>query len=104
MEALQPFIWRRTLDYAAIADIQAIKSQIHAHKGLDADIRAAGADLKLGPGGIREIEFYAQTQQLILGGRFPELRAPRTLDALRALTAHGQVSEETQGERPRELS
>ncbi len=93
LEALQPFVWRRALDYAAIADIQAIKSQIHAHKRLEREdaFAAAGADLKLGPGGIREIEFYAQTQQLILGGRFPELRARRTLDALAALAAAGQA-------------
>ena len=73
---LTPFIWRRSLDYAAVLDIQAIKRQIHVHKtgeGLD----AAGANLKLGRGGIREIEFYAQTQQLILGGRDPELREVR---------------------------
>ena len=43
-----------------------------------------GADLKLGRGGIREVEFYVQTQQLILGGRQPALRSSRTLEALRA--------------------
>jgi len=74
LRELQPFIWRRHLDFAAIADIHSIKRQIHAHK-VDERLTAAGADLKLGRGGIREIEFYAQTQQLILGGRFPELRA-----------------------------
>lgn len=90
LKALTPFIWRRSLDYAAVLDIQAIKRQIHVHKtgeGLD----AAGANLKLGRGGIREIEFYAQTQQLILGGRDPKLREPRTLDALKALSAAGHV-------------
>ena len=90
LKALVPFIWRRSLDYAAVLDIQAIKRQIHVHKtgeGLD----AAGANLKLGRGGIREIEFYAQTQQLILGGRDPKLREPRTLDALNALSAAGHV-------------
>ncbi|HST90805.1 MAG TPA: glutamine-synthetase adenylyltransferase, partial [Brevundimonas sp.] len=68
LEALTPFIWRRSLDYPAILDIQSIKRQIHVHKtgeGLD----AAGANLKLGRGGIREIEFFVQTQQLILAGR-----------------------------------
>jgi [glutamine synthetase] adenylyltransferase / [glutamine synthetase]-adenylyl-L-tyrosine phosphorylase len=89
---MQPFIWRRHLDYAAIADIQAIKRQIHVHKA-DERLTAPGADLKLGAGGIREIEFYAQTQQLILGGRDPGLRAPRTLDALEALRAAGHVSD-----------
>ena len=92
---LQPFIWRRHLDYAAIADIQSIKQQIHVHRNLpgkDDALKAAGANLKLGRGGIREIEFFVQTQQLILGGRDPSLRSARTLDALKALTAVGQVN------------
>ena len=91
VKALRPFIWRRSLDYPAILDIQSIKRQIHVHKtgeGMD----AAGANLKLGRGGIREIEFFAQTQQLILGGRDPALRSPRTVDALAALRDAGHVS------------
>ncbi|MFN3856445.1 MAG: bifunctional [glutamine synthetase] adenylyltransferase/[glutamine synthetase]-adenylyl-L-tyrosine phosphorylase [Caulobacter sp.] len=91
---LQPFIWRKNLDFAAIADIHSIKRQIHAHK-VDDRVTAAGADLKLGRGGIREVEFYAQTQQLILGGRHPALRSPRTLDAIAALTEAGHVTAET---------
>jgi glutamate-ammonia-ligase adenylyltransferase len=91
LEEMQPFVWRRNLDYAAIADIQSIKRQIHVHKGLEG-LTAPGHDLKLGSGGIREIEFYVQTQQLILGGRAPHLRSPRTLDALEALRASGHVS------------
>ncbi|WP_334163788.1 bifunctional [glutamine synthetase] adenylyltransferase/[glutamine synthetase]-adenylyl-L-tyrosine phosphorylase [Phenylobacterium sp.] len=87
---LQPFIWRRNLDFAAIADIHSIKRQIHAHK-VDERVSAKGVDLKLGRGGIREIEFYVQTQQLILGGRNPELRSNRTLDALAALRDAGHV-------------
>ena len=81
LKALVPFVWRRSLDYAAVLDIQAIKRQIHVHKTGEG-LAAAGANLKLGRGGIREIEFYAQTQQLILGGRDPTLRKPRTLEAL----------------------
>ena len=91
LKALTPFIWRRSLDYPAILDIQSIKRQIHVHKtgeGLD----AAGANLKLGRGGIREIEFFAQTQQLILGGRDPALRSARTVDALAALRDAGHVA------------
>ena len=88
---LQPFIWRRNLDFAAIADIHSIKRQIHIHK-VDERLDAKGADLKLGHGGIREIEFFVQTQQLILGGRNPGLRSRRTLDALGALAAAGVVS------------
>ncbi|KQR61014.1 bifunctional [glutamine synthetase] adenylyltransferase/[glutamine synthetase]-adenylyl-L-tyrosine phosphorylase [Brevundimonas sp. Leaf168] len=84
LKAMMPFIWRRSLDYAAVLDIQSIKKQIHVHKTGEG-LQAAGANLKLGRGGIREIEFYAQTQQLILGGRDPALRKQRTLEALKAL-------------------
>ena len=90
---LQPFVWRKNLDFAAIADIHSIKRQIHAHK-VDERIDARGIDLKLGRGGIREIEFYVQTQQLILGGRNPALRSNRTLDALAALADAGHVAPE----------
>src|SRR4051794_3722406 len=94
---LQAFVWRRNLDFAAIADIHSIKRQIHAHK-VDERMSAKGVDLKLGRGGIREIEFYVQTQQLILGGRNPDLRSRRTLDALSALTEAGHVTPETAAE------
>jgi glutamate-ammonia-ligase adenylyltransferase len=97
LDELSPFIWRRNLDFAAIADIQSIKRQIHAEK-VDERLTARGADLKLGRGGIREIEFFVQTQQLILGGRDPGLRANRTLDALAALSAAGHVAPKTAGE------
>jgi glutamate-ammonia-ligase adenylyltransferase len=90
LAALRPFIWRRNLDFAAIADVQSIKRQIHVHK-VDDRLRAKGADVKLGHGGIREIEFFVQTQQLILGGRDPSLRSNRTLDALKALSDAGHV-------------
>ncbi|MGZ3403070.1 MAG: bifunctional [glutamine synthetase] adenylyltransferase/[glutamine synthetase]-adenylyl-L-tyrosine phosphorylase [Phenylobacterium sp.] len=94
LDELLPFVWRKNLDFAAIADIHSIKRQIHAHK-VDERVSAKGVDLKLGTGGIREIEFYVQTQQLILGGRNPELRSRRTLDALAALTEAGHVAPET---------
>jgi glutamate-ammonia-ligase adenylyltransferase len=90
LDALRPFIWRRYLDFAAIEDIQSIKRQIHAHVG-HGEIAVAGHNIKLGRGGIREIEFFAQTQQLILGGRHPGLRAAATQDALDALVAEGRV-------------
>lgn len=85
-----PFIWRKYLDYAALEDIHAIKRQIHAHKGF-VDIRSAGHNIKLGRGGIREIEFFVQTQQLIAGGRNPKLRNRKTLKGLAALTDIGWV-------------
>jgi glutamate-ammonia-ligase adenylyltransferase len=94
---LQAFVWRKNLDFAAIADIHSIKRQIHAHK-VDERVTARGVDLKLGRGGIREIEFYVQTQQLILGGRNPSLRSRRTMDALYALVAAGHVEPETAAE------
>ena len=75
---LRPFVWRENLDFAAIRDIHSIKRQIHAHKGHGA-IAVGGHNIKLGRGGIREIEFFAQTQQLIWGGRMPELRVARHL-------------------------
>jgi [glutamine synthetase] adenylyltransferase / [glutamine synthetase]-adenylyl-L-tyrosine phosphorylase len=88
---LVPFIWRKYFDYAAIADIHAMKRQIHAHKGFAA-IAVEGHDLKLGRGGIREIEFFVQTQQLVFGGRRPVLRGSRTLDMLAALHAENWVT------------
>ena len=91
LRALAPFVWRRSLDFGAIADIQSIKRQIHIYK-VDDRLTAKGMDLKLGRGGIREIEFYVQTQQLILGGRHPNLRASRTLDGLRALREAGHIT------------
>ncbi|MDB5421836.1 MAG: (Glutamate--ammonia-ligase) adenylyltransferase, partial [Brevundimonas sp.] len=97
LKALIPFVWRRSLDYQAVLDIQSIKRQIHAHKTGEGLV-AMGANLKLGRGGIREIEFYAQTQQLILGGRDPGLRAPRTEDALAALAAAGHIPDKVAAE------
>jgi len=90
LKNLVPFIWRRYLDFAAIEDIQSIKRQIHAHVG-HGEIAVAGHNIKLGRGGIREIEFFAQTQQLILGGRHPGLRVPTTQGALDALVGEGRV-------------
>jgi [glutamine synthetase] adenylyltransferase / [glutamine synthetase]-adenylyl-L-tyrosine phosphorylase len=93
LDILRPFMWRRSLDFAAIQDIQSIKRQINAHRG-GAQIAVAGHNIKLGRGGIREIEFYAQTQQLIWGGRDPDLRVRGTIDAITRLTAAGHVTPE----------
>ena len=90
---LMPFIWRKYFDYAAIADIAAMKRQIHAVRG-HAEIAVAGHDVKLGRGGIREIEFFVQTQQLIFGGKRPRLRGARTLDMLDELGKEGWVTRE----------
>jgi glutamate-ammonia-ligase adenylyltransferase len=84
LAALTPYIWRKYLDYAAIADIHSIKRQIHDHRG-HGEVAVAGHNVKLGKGGIREIEFFVQTQQLIAGGRNPKLRGRGTLEVLDAL-------------------
>ncbi|EJF90589.1 hypothetical protein MEG_00891 [Bartonella tamiae Th307] len=84
LKDLSPFIWRKYLDYATIADVHSIKRQIHAHKGLG-EIAVKGHNVKLGRGGIREIEFFVQTQQLIAGGRFPQLQGRKTEDMLNEL-------------------
>ena len=94
---LRPFLWRRHLDFAAIEDIHSIKRQINAHRG-GGRIAVAGHNIKLGRGGIREIEFFAQTQQLIWGGRLPALRQAGTCDALAALAAAGRITVEAKAE------
>ena len=88
---LQPFIWRKSLDFYAIQDIHSIKRQIYAHKG-GSTVEVAGHNIKLGRGGIREIEFFVQIQQLIWGGRFPQTRLSQTLPTLDALTVLGFVT------------
>ncbi len=97
LKFLRPFIWRKSLDFAAIQDIHSIKRQINAHRG-GHKIAVAGHNIKLGRGGIREIEFFAQTQQLIWGGRQTALRCIRTLDALDALVSQGHVDAQAAAE------
>jgi glutamate-ammonia-ligase adenylyltransferase len=91
LRELAPFIWRKYFDYAAIADIHAMKRQIHAVRGHER-VTVPGHDVKLGRGGIREIEFFVQTQQLIFGGRRPRLRGARTLEMLRELLTEAWVT------------
>lgn len=93
LERIRGFVWRKHLDYAAIDDIHAIKKLIHEHHS-HSDIKMAGHDVKLGQGGIREIEFYAQIHQLIAGGREPALRIAPTCLALNALCASGKLDSE----------
>ncbi len=90
LQRLRPYLWRRHLDFAAVQDIHSIKRQIHAHRG-GAEVALAGHNIKLGRGGIREIEFYAQTLQLIWGGRNPALRLRATCPALAALAEAGRA-------------
>ncbi|MBK0400621.1 bifunctional [glutamine synthetase] adenylyltransferase/[glutamine synthetase]-adenylyl-L-tyrosine phosphorylase [Limibaculum sp. M0105] len=95
LERLGPFIWRRHLDFAAIEDVEDLLRKIRDKKGRFTPSSVPGHDLKLGPGGIREIEFFAQTRQLIMGGREPALREPTTLGALSRLVEAGHVPQET---------
>lgn len=97
LDAIRPFVWRRHLDFAAIGDIHAMKRRIDAHRHTaiakgEAAARLLGFNVKLGQGGIREIEFLTQTLQLVWGGRDPALRDPRTLVALLLLVRAGHVS------------
>jgi [glutamine synthetase] adenylyltransferase / [glutamine synthetase]-adenylyl-L-tyrosine phosphorylase len=90
LKEVTPFIWRKYLDYGAVADVHAMKRQMAAYKGHD-EIAIEGHNTKLGRGGIREIEFFVQTQQLIAGGRHPQLRGRQTLATLEDLAAGGWI-------------
>lgn len=94
MKMIEPFVWRRHLDYWAIADVHAIKHMINAKDG-DKSLGDVSADVKLSAGGIREIEFFVQTQQIILGGRNPDLRVRGTLEGLDRLVRLGAVDSGT---------
>ena len=97
LQEIRPCSWRRHLDFAAIDDIHAMKRRINEHKGTGASAatdplaRVLNHNVKLGQGGIREIEFLAQTLQLVWGGRDPVLRVQRTRDALRLLVRAGHL-------------
>jgi glutamate-ammonia-ligase adenylyltransferase len=97
LRQLAPFVWRKYLDFAAVADIHAMKRRVHEFKGHGA-IAVEGHDIKLGRGGIRDIEFFAQTQQLIAGGRHPELRARGTIETLERLAEEGWIAPEAASE------
>ncbi len=93
LDTIQPFVWRRSLDFGAIGDLRALTRSIRSHhKG---QVLGPGYDLKRGRGGIREVEFYAQIHQLIHGGRNPGLREGATLPALAALAAAGWIGRDT---------
>jgi len=94
LKTLTPFVWRRHLDFAAIQDAHDMRLRIREHRGLNGRIVVEGHDMKLGAGGIREIEFFTQTRQLIAGGRDPDLRDRTTTGGLQALAAKGWVPPE----------
>ncbi|MET0279159.1 MAG: bifunctional [glutamine synthetase] adenylyltransferase/[glutamine synthetase]-adenylyl-L-tyrosine phosphorylase, partial [Pseudorhodoplanes sp.] len=97
LKELSPFVWRKYMDFAALSDIHAMKRQIHAYRG-HGEIAVAGHNIKLGRGGIREIEFFVQTQQLIAGGRHPELRDRETLKMLDVLAAGDWIAADARDE------
>jgi glutamate-ammonia-ligase adenylyltransferase len=88
---LAPFVWRKHLDFAALADVHDMKRQMQTYRG-QGEIAVEGHNVKIGRGGIREIEFFAQTQQLIAGGRHPELRVRPTLEALNVLALSNWIT------------
>ena len=90
LDAIRPFVWRRSLDFGAIGELRAMSQRIRAQPGARSAF-GPGFDLKRGRGGIREIEFYVQIQQLIHGGRDPDLRVPDTLGAIAALATAGRI-------------
>ncbi len=89
LKGIAPFMWRRNLDFAAINDIHSIKRQMDSRE--NKSILLKGHNIKIGQGGIREIEFYAQIHQLIWGGREPGLRLRSTCETLRKLKEFGLV-------------
>jgi [glutamine synthetase] adenylyltransferase / [glutamine synthetase]-adenylyl-L-tyrosine phosphorylase len=97
LDAIQPFVWRRSLDFGVIDEVRQISARIRDHFAQGAHL-APGYDLKRGRGGIREVEFFVQIQQMIHGGRDATVRPPATLDAIVALLAAGQLPETTAGE------
>jgi [glutamine synthetase] adenylyltransferase / [glutamine synthetase]-adenylyl-L-tyrosine phosphorylase len=88
---IAPFVWRKHLDFAALADVHDMKRQMQTFRG-QSEIAVEGHNVKVGRGGIREIEFFAQTQQLIAGGRHPELRVRPTLQALNVLASSNWIT------------
>ncbi len=91
LSEIKSFIWRKNLDFMALEDIYNIKNKINTHR-TNFNLKLYGHNIKLGLGGIREIEFYAQSQQLIWGGRVLEFRTQKTLETLEVLNKHGHIS------------
>jgi len=94
---LAPFVWRKHLDFAALTDVHDMKRQMQTYRG-QSEVAVEGHNVKVGRGGIREIEFFAQTQQLIAGGRHAELRVRPTLDALDVLATSNWITHQARDE------
>ena len=98
LRTLRPFVWRRHLDFAAIQDAHDMRLRIRDHKGYNGPVVLEDHNMKLGIGGIREIEFFTQTRQLIAGGRDPDLRDRTTVGGLRALATRGWIAADVTAE------
>ena len=94
LDSIQPFVWRRSLDFGVIEEVRQISARIRDHFAQGAHI-GPGFDLKRGRGGIREVEFFVQIQQMIHGGRDASVRSPATLDAIGALLAAERLHKAT---------
>ncbi|WP_317054460.1 glutamine-synthetase adenylyltransferase [Roseovarius rhodophyticola] len=94
LETMRPFVWRRHLDFAAIEDAHNMRLRIREHKGLGGELNLSGHNIKLGRGGIREIEFFTQTRQLISGGRDAHLRVRGTVEGLDRLKESGWIPDD----------
>src|SRR5207245_448686 len=88
LDALAPFVWRKVVDPRVAVEMTDLVVRGRAELSSEPE-----RDLKLGPGGIREAEFFVQSLQLIWGGREPSLRLSNTLDSLRRLRALGLVTD-----------
>src|SRR5207237_215015 len=97
LRAIQPFVWRRSLDFGVIEEVRQISGRIRDHFAQRTKF-APGYDLKRGRGGIREVEFFVQIQQMIHGGRDRSVRAPATLDGIEALVAAEWLDQSTADE------
>lgn len=102
LNTLTPFIWRQNLDFRALDELAEIKQRINLeHPSLRAERQWVepivddidGFNVKLGSGGIREIEFIANALQLLWGGRHYQLRTSNTIDAIEALFNLGKLSD-----------
>jgi len=102
LQSITPFIWRQNLDFRALDELAHLKSRINLeHPALRQQraapeaitAQASGFNVKLGSGGIREIEFIANAQQLVWGGKQYALRTPNTLEALVQLAKYGHIDE-----------
>jgi glutamate-ammonia-ligase adenylyltransferase len=97
LDSIQPFVWRRSLDFGVIEEVRQISARIRDHFAQGSEI-GPGFDLKRGRGGIREVEFFVQIQQMIHGGRDPSVRAAATLEAIEALNAAGRIDDSMAGD------